>query len=205
VPDGLAAGPLLVARSLSLLRGGRELFNDLSFTVQPGQLWQLDGPNGAGKTSLIRILCGLSRYGYEGAVDRHVPLLYLGHHAAVKALLTPRENLALHTSGVERYSDPQIEAALSSVGLYGYEDVPSHTLSAGQHRRVNLARLFLSRSPLWLLDEPFTAIDKDGVAELEGLLQSHVERGGSVVMTSHQVLTVSCDVHCLSLDSGAAA
>ena len=205
MPDGLAAGPLLVARSLSLLRGGRELFNDLSFTVQPGQLWQIDGPNGAGKTSLIRILCGLSRYGYAGAVDRYVPLLYLGHHAAVKALLTPRENLALHTSGVERYSDPQIEAALSSVGLYGYEDVPSHTLSAGQHRRVNLARLFLSRSPLWLLDEPFTAIDKDGVAELEGLLQSHVERGGSVVMTSHQVLTVSCDVHCLSLDSGAVA
>ena len=205
MPDGSAAGPLLVARSLSLLRGGRELFNDLSFAVQPGQLWQVDGPNGAGKTSLIRILCGLSRYGYEGTVERHVPLLYLGHHAAVKALLTPRENLALHTSGVERYSDPQIEAALSSVGLYGYEDVPSHTLSAGQHRRVNLARLFLSRSPLWLLDEPFTAIDKEGVAKLEGLLQSHVERGGSVVMTSHQVLTVSCDVQFLSLDCGAAA
>lgn len=205
MPDGGVAGPLLVARSLSLLRGGRELFNDLSFAVQPGQLWQVDGPNGAGKTSLIRILCGLSRYGYEGTVERHVPLLYLGHHAAVKALLTPRENLALHTSGVERYSDQQIEAALSSVGLYGYEDVPSHTLSAGQHRRVNLARLFLSRSPLWLLDEPFTAIDKEGVAKLEDLLQSHVERGGSVVMTSHQVLTVSCDVQFLSLDCGAAA
>ena len=205
MPDGGVAGPLLVARSLSLLRGGRELFNDLSFAVQPGQLWQVDGPNGAGKTSLIRILCGLLRYGYEGTVERHVPLLYLGHHAAVKALLTPRENLALHTSGVERYSDQQIEAALSSVGLYGYEDVPSHTLSAGQHRRVNLARLFLSRSPLWLLDEPFTAIDKEGVAKLEDLLQSHVERGGSVVMTSHQVLTVSCDVQFLSLDCGAAA
>ena len=205
MPDDGVAGPLLVARSLSLLRGGRELFNDLSFAVQPGQLWQVDGPNGAGKTSLIRILCGLSRYGYEGTVERHVPLLYLGHHAAVKALLTPRENLALHTSGVERYSDQQIEAALSSVGLYGYEDVPSHTLSAGQHRRVNLARLFLSRSPLWLLDEPFTAIDKEGVAKLEDLLQSHVERGGSVVMTSHQVLTVSCDVQFLSLDCGAAA
>jgi heme exporter protein A len=205
VPAGLATGPLLEARSLSLLRGGRELFNDLSFAVQPGQLWQVDGPNGAGKTSLIRILCGLSRYGYEGEVDRHAPFLYLGHHAAVKALLTPRENLALHTSGAERYGDQQIEAALASVGLYGYEDVPSHTLSAGQHRRVNLARLFLSQSPLWLLDEPFTAIDKDGVAELEQLLQSHVERGGAIVMTSHQVLTVNCDVHFLSLDCGAAS
>lgn len=196
---GPAAGPLLEARSLSLLRGGRELFKDLSFTVQPGQLWQVDGPNGAGKTSLMRILCGLSRYGYEGEVDRPVPFLYLGHHAAVKALLTPRENLALHTSGAQRYSDAQIEAALAGVGLYGYEDVPSHTLSAGQHRRVNLARLSLSLSPLWLLDEPFTAIDKKGVSELEALLQAHVERGGAIVMSSHQALSVSCDVHVLRL------
>lgn len=202
MPDDIAGGSLLVARSLSLLRGGRELFQDLSFEVQPGQLWQVDGPNGAGKTSLIRILCGLSRYGFEGEVQRTAAFLYLGHHAAVKALLTPRENLALHTSGAESYSDQLIEAALCSVGLYGYEDVPSHTLSAGQHRRVNLARLYLSRSPLWLLDEPFTAIDKEGVAQLEALLQSHVEQGGAVVMTSHQALTVTCDVRFLSLGPG---
>ncbi|MGI9277458.1 MAG: ATP-binding cassette domain-containing protein, partial [Endozoicomonas sp.] len=74
-----------MARSLSLSRGGRELFHDLSLAVQAGQLWQVDGPNGAGKTSLIRILCGLSRYGYEGAVERHSHFLYLGHQAAVKA------------------------------------------------------------------------------------------------------------------------
>ena len=159
-----AAAPLLEAHAICLERGGRELFQNLSFEILPGQLLQIEGPNGAGKTSLIRILSGLSRYGYEGRVSRPVPLLYLGHHAAVKALLTPRENLAWHVAGEGVYSNEQIEAALTRVGLYGYEDVPSHALSAGQHRRVNLARLYLSQCRLWLLDEPFTAIDKAGVA-----------------------------------------
>ena len=194
--------PLLAAHSLSLERGGRELFQDLSFEVMPGHLLQVEGPNGAGKTSLIRILSGLSRYGYEGSVARHVPLLYLGHHAAVKALLTPRENLAWHVAGEGVYPDAQIEDALAKVGLYGYEDVPSHALSAGQHRRVNLARLYLSQCRLWLLDEPFTAIDKSGVASLEALLVQHVECGGAVVMTSHQALQVSYEVHMLSLSRG---
>jgi heme exporter protein A len=91
---------------------------------------------------------------------------------------------------------------LAKVGLYGYEDVPSHALSAGQHRRVNLARLYLSDSPLWLLDEPFTAIDKAGVAQLEALLVTHVEAGGAVVMTSHQALQVRYEVRFLSLLEG---
>jgi heme exporter protein A len=129
-------------------------------------------------------------------------LLYLGHHSAVKALLTPRENLAWHVSGEASYSDQQIEEALARVGLYGYEDVPSHALSAGQHRRVNLARLYLSHRALWLLDEPFTAIDKGGVAELEKLLVEHVQRGGAVVMTSHQPLRVAYEVRMLSLTAG---
>ena len=91
---GHAADPLLAAEVVTLERGGRELFHKLSFEVLPGQLIQIEGPNGAGKTSLLRILAGLSRYGYQGSVAQHVPLLFLGHHAAVKALLTPRENLA---------------------------------------------------------------------------------------------------------------
>jgi heme exporter protein A len=187
---------------LCLERGGRELFRDLSFDVLPGHLLQVDGPNGAGKTSLLRILAGLSRYGFSGRLERHCPLLYLGHHSAVKALLTPRENLAWHVSGEASYSDQQIEEALARVGLYGYEDVPSHALSAGQHRRVNLARLYLSHRALWLLDEPFTAIDKGGVAELEKLLVEHVQRGGAVVMTSHQPLRVAYEVRMLSLTAG---
>jgi heme exporter protein A len=205
VPSGPAGTPLLAAQSLSLARGGRELFRELSFAVRAGQLWQIRGPNGAGKTSLMRILCGLARHGFEGRVQRPAPQLYLGHQPALKALLTPRENLAWHASGDGVYADDQIDAALSRVGLYGCEDVPSHTLSAGQQRRVNLARLFLSSAPLWLLDEPFTAIDAHGVDELQILLVTHVEAGGAVVMTSHQALQVSCAVHFVDLVAGPAA
>ncbi|MEE4146909.1 MAG: cytochrome c biogenesis heme-transporting ATPase CcmA [Halieaceae bacterium] len=205
MPSAPCGEPLLAVRDLCLERGGRELFRDLSFDVLPGQLLQVDGPNGAGKTSLLRILAGLSRYGFSGRLERHCPLLYLGHQSAVKALLTPRENLAWHVAGESAYSDRQIEDALARVGLYGYEDVPSHALSAGQHRRVNLARLYLSHRPLWLLDEPFTAIDKGGVAELEELLVEHVERGGAVVLTSHQPLRVAYQVTMLSLAAGLAA
>lgn len=205
MPPAGAGAPLLAAHSLCLERGGRELFRELSFTVQPGQLLQIDGPNGAGKTSLLRILAGLSRYGFSGEVQRHVPLLYLGHHPAVKALLTPRENLAWHVAGECVHSDVEIEQALARVGLYGYEDVPSLALSAGQHRRVNLARLYLSGSALWLLDEPFTAIDKAGVAELEQLMVAHVEGGGAVVMTSHQQMQVAYRVELLSLATGLVA
>lgn len=202
MPAAAASGPLLEASSLCLERGGRELFHELSFEVLPGHLLQIEGANGAGKTSLIRILAGLSRYGFTGQVQRHAPLLYLGHQPAVKALLSPRENLAWHVAGEAAYRDDEIEGALARVGLYGYEDVPSHALSAGQHRRVNLARLYLSRSPLWLLDEPFTAIDKAGVAQLEELLVSHVEQGGAVVMTSHQALQVTYEVRFLNLLEG---
>jgi heme exporter protein A len=197
-----AAGPLLEADALSLERGGRVLFEALSFCIAPGQLLQIDGANGAGKTSLLRILAGLSRYGFGGRVRRNVPLLYLGHHSAVKGLLTPRENLAWHIGGEGSYSDAEIESALERVGLYGYEDVPSHALSAGQHRRVNLARLYLSDAPLWLLDEPFTAIDRAGVAALESRLLTHVERGHAVVLTSHQPVSVGGRLQRLSLHEG---
>ena len=163
---------------------------------------QIEGANGAGKTSLLRILAGLSRYGYQGAVTRHVSMLFLGHQPAVKAMLTPRENLAWHVAGEGLYSDAAIEDALEKVGLYGYEDVPSHALSAGQHRRVNLARLYLSDSPLWLLDEPFTAIDVSGVAALEALKVEHVQSGGAVVLTSHQALNTDHPVQRLCLREG---
>ncbi|MBT4521477.1 MAG: cytochrome c biogenesis heme-transporting ATPase CcmA [Halieaceae bacterium] len=200
--DTAHSSPLLVADSLSLTRGGRELFRDLSFEINAGQLVQLEGSNGAGKTSLIRILVGLSRYGFDGTVTRPAPILYLGHLPGVKAMLSPRENLAWHASGEGTYSDTAIEQALQQVGLYGYEDVPSHALSAGQHRRVNLARLYLSSCPLWVLDEPFAAIDKSGVSALEAQLLQHVSCGGAVVMTSHQALQVDYTLEKLRLDGG---
>ncbi len=195
---------MLSVSDLSLERGGRELFNTLSFEVLPGDLIQLAGANGAGKTSLLRILSGLSRYGYEGAVQRHADQLYLGHLAGVKGLLSPRENLAWHVGGQGQYTNDEIEQALRKVGLYGYEDVPSHNLSAGQHRRVNLARLYLPGPSLWLLDEPFTAIDSEGVASLEALLVAHATSGGAVVLTSHQALSLDYPVRTLSLREGLA-
>ena len=197
--------PFLKVNDLSLERGNRELFNSLSFEVGAGQLIQLEGANGAGKTSLLRILAGLSRYGFDGSVEKTVGLMYLGHQAAVKGLLSPRENLAWHVDGEGERNNEQIEHALAQVGLYGYEDLPAHSLSAGQHRRVNLARLYLSDSPLWLLDEPFAAIDVDGIAALENLVVDHVNGGGAVILTSHQALSVEIPVHRLSLTGGLAA
>lgn len=202
MPAAATGEALLWAQDLCLARGGRELFNHLNLRVLPGQLWQVEGLNGAGKTSLLRILAGLSRYGFDGTLTTSTALIYLGHHSAVKPLLTPRENLAWHPSGEGIYTDSQIDAALDSVGLYGYEDVPSRNLSAGQHRRVNLARLFLAQAPLWILDEPFTALDREGVAILEQRLAAHVDTGGAAIVTSHQPLTVSCAVQRLSLTHG---
>lgn len=202
MPSETHSLPVLTVSDLFLTRGGRDLFTGLSFELERGQLVQLTGANGAGKTSLLRILAGLSRYGFEGSVHTRVPLLYLGHQAGVKGLLSPRENLAWHAGGQGQYSTAEIDRALGQVGLFGYENVPSHNLSAGQHRRVNLARLYLCDSPLWILDEPFTAIDRDGVARLEALMVDHVQAGGTVLLTSHQALSVQHPVQALSLEQG---
>ncbi|MEM1111798.1 MAG: cytochrome c biogenesis heme-transporting ATPase CcmA [Pseudomonadota bacterium] len=199
----MSESPLLSARGLSLERGGRELFTGLDFSALPGRLVLIEGENGAGKTSLLRILAGLSRYGFEGTVERPERLLFIGHQSAVKGLLTPRENLAWHSDGLADCSDEVIEQALQQVGLHGYEDVPAHTLSAGQHRRVNLARLYLPIDvSLWLLDEPFTAIDRQGVARLEDHFAQHIAAGGAIVMTSHQALRLTSGVIKFSLSKG---
>jgi heme exporter protein A len=146
----------------------------------------LRGANGAGKTTLLRILAGTvpSRLRRRGAATP--ARLFLGHQGAVKGLLTARENLLWHPAG-ERYGTTgDIDAALATVGLRGYEDVSVAQLSAGQQRRVNLARLYLSTRPLWLLDEPFTAIDVQGVAALTRRIPEHAQAGGAVLLTSHQ-------------------
>jgi len=201
----MSSPALLSVDKLNLSRGGRELIRELSFELRSGQLLQLVGENGAGKTSLLRVLAGLSRYGFEGSVcSEGLPIfsgqsqyfkrmLYLGHLSGVKGLLTPRENLCWHLSGNCNTDIDAIDYALDCVGLYGYEDVPGHKLSAGQQRRVNLARLYLVDCPIWLLDEPFTAIDRAGVETLEQLLLRHSQEGGAVLFTSHQPLvTVTC-------------
>jgi heme exporter protein A len=192
------------ALNLSCVRDERTLFSGLSFTVLPGEMVQIEGRNGAGKTSLLRILAGLSspdagEVRWQGVNTRrqrdvfHQELLYLGHQPGIKSVLTAFENLAfyLSVSSPSVRGDATSEAiyqALENVGLLGYEDVTVAQMSAGQQRRVALARLWLSNAPLWILDEPLTAIDKQGVATLIALFGQHVEQGGMVLLTTHQDL-----------------
>ena len=205
------ADPLLQVVDLFCERDDRVLFNNLNFSVFPGEILQVEGQNGSGKTTLLRILSGLSRH-YEGEIlwrgvsvteqaeqFRH-ELLYFGHNAGVKAVLTPEENLAWYAALDTDIDLQHIPNALNAVGLQGFEDVPCHMLSAGQNRRVSLARLYLSRAPLWILDEPFTAIDKKGVAAKEALLLEHAARGGTVMLTTHHELDLSRHVRRINLD-----
>ncbi|WP_283603674.1 cytochrome c biogenesis heme-transporting ATPase CcmA [Serratia proteamaculans] len=190
---------MLEAKNLSCVRDERTLFSGLSFTVKPGDIIQVEGPNGAGKTSLLRILAGLARpeggevcwHGKNTLRHReryYQDLLFLGHQPGIKAQLTPFENLQFYQA-VRTTPDRQaIWQALERVGLVGYEDLPVAQLSAGQQRRVALARLWLSDCPLWILDEPLTAIDKQGVAELISLFEQHAQQGGMVLLTTHQDL-----------------
>ncbi len=197
---------LVTATALFCERDERVLFEDLSFAVHAGEILHIKGPNGAGKTTLLRRLVGLS-WVVEGGLNWHSSVSdnssdldghcfwYLAHHPAVTALQTPLENLsysvALHG---EKLAESVLWEALSQVGLRGYEDVPAHRLSAGQQRRVALARLFLimPRVKLWLLDEPFTALDVQAVAQLEKAIEAFAEQGGTVMMTSHHGLTHTC-------------
>jgi len=177
---------LLTVRDVAIERGYRRLLSGVSFSVQTGELWQLAGANGVGKTSFLRALAGLASFGVCGEIALHDIPLYQGHLPGLKSLLTPMENLRYHPSGGVSPDNDHIRIALSTVGLAGYEGEPVHTLSAGQQRRVGLARLWLSEARLWLLDEPFTALDVAGATLLRERLLEHVERGGAVVFTSHQ-------------------
>ena len=204
----------LVAEQLSCERDQRLLFENLDLTVRPGEILRVEGTNGSGKTTLLRILCGLFNH-YEGSLiwnqqpmhevfEEYVAqLVYVGHASGVKSCLTAEENLqwlsALRNDPAETES---IWAALSQVGLRGYEDVFCSSMSAGQHKRVNLARLYLTAGSgnLWILDEQFSSIDRGGVANLERLIESHVKADGKVILTSHQPLQVEYRVRSIDLD-----
>ncbi|WP_462380555.1 cytochrome c biogenesis heme-transporting ATPase CcmA [Pseudomonas sp. Marseille-QA0892] len=191
--------PYLEAISLSCERDHRLLFEGLAIALYPGEMLHVTGPNGSGKSSLLRLLSGLMRPA-DGEVrlrgsalgrasNRSRDLLWIGHASAINGLLTAEENLAwlgsLHASGDRQ----RITRALDQVGLRGFEDVPCYTLSAGQQRRVALARLFLDPPPLWILDEPFTALDAATTDFLERHLVAHCEQGGLAVLTTHHALS----------------
>lgn len=183
---------MLDARNLCCERNDRPLFSGLSLAVRPGDLVQVTGGNGAGKTTLLHLLAGLTspesgEVRWQGAPlsevreTFHSQLLWLGHQPGIKARLSARENLGF-------YHPACPDEALRLLGLQGEEDRPVYQLSAGQQRRVALARLWLSRAPLWILDEPFTAIDAAGVALLTRRLEQHAREGGAAILTSHQPL-----------------
>jgi len=193
------SSPFLEATALSCERDWRLLFENLDIRLDAGQMLQVCGPNGSGKTSLLRVLAGL-RPATSGTVhlrgqplasrsgDLADDLLWIGHAAGIKGLLSAEENLAWLCALHRPAGREQIWQALAAVGLRGFEDVPCHTLSAGQQRRVALARLYLHSPPLWILDEPFTALDKQAVSQLEEHLAAHCRNGGLVVLTTHHSL-----------------
>ena len=186
LPD---AAPHLKSIDLACRRGSRLLFKGLDFDVHPGQIVWVRGRNGRGKTSLLRLAAGLStpEHGQINASLGKRQLVFIAHANALKEDLTTSEALAflLRIHG-RAHTPDDVRAALERLGMQSRRDAPVRTLSQGQRRRVALARLAVeSSASLWILDEPFDALDADGVELVNSLLSEHVTRGGSVLLTSH--------------------
>ncbi len=200
----------LTADQLALIRGERLFFKHCSFTLGNGEVLQIRGPNGAGKTSLLRVICGILEQDSGELLwndaslrtsrpDFYNNTIYLGHSLGIKERLTVLENLKFY--GALRQSAPFIsyEEAIAQVGLTGYENELAGFLSQGQKRRVSLARLLLEPAALWVLDEPFVALDVNGQAWLARLIEEHINHGGSVIFTSHQPVSFEKEVQILDL------
>jgi heme exporter protein A len=197
-------GCYLEVQNLSCVRDDRILFAQLSFKLDPKQVLLLEGKNGSGKTSLLRILCGF-READEGEIrwcgelvsksEFYAQMAYIGHLDGVKKELTVLENLAMALALGEQ-GEYTFADALRKVHLAGYDDVLVQSLSAGQRRRLSLARLLVTHNHLWILDEPFTSLDKDGIAIIEKMMVDHIARGGMIIMTSHHDISLhDHDVH----------
>ncbi len=195
------AETLLEAKSLSVSRGELQLFADRSFTITKGELVQLHGDNGSGKTTLLRALCTLMPLD-EGELywrGEQLPaardsyfseMAFAGHADGLKTGLTPVENLKWCLIDTPPDEDACYQT-LAQTGLAGKEDLPCRVLSAGQRRRVVLARLLISKAVLWILDEPLTALDVSGRELVASLIEAHIEQGGSVIYSTHQPLPLS--------------
>jgi heme exporter protein A len=194
MPDALPTTPLLAARGLRFARNEDTVFGPLDFSVAAGEALLVQGDNGAGKTTLLRVLAGLLRAeagmveieGREAtATTRAATVVYLGHLPALKADLSALENLEFLCGLHGRRATPTLEQALATTGLSGYEDTLARQLSAGQKKRLSLARLWLSPAPLWLLDEPYANLDIDGIALVNRMVQAHLCEGGAALVTTH--------------------
>lgn len=198
---------VLDAVALTCIKRDRTLFEGLSFSANAGELVYLRGPNGAGKTSLLRILTGLSapcggdvffnqKNIKTAPSEFNAQLLYLGHKSGINGALSALDNLSFWMAqhGVNQPLETLL-SVLATLGLVGLEDVPVRFLSAGQQRRVALSRLWLKKAQVWILDEPFTALDVGGIALLESAFKAHVSHGGIVIATSHQALSSHAGSH----------
>jgi len=186
--------PLLQARALAYARNDEPVFGPLDFALQPGEIVLIEGDNGSGKTTLLKVLSGLLEPTFGEVLLRGDPLTLaklshqvalLGHLLGLKLELSALQNLrfAVGIGGLRAGITPQL--ALASVGLDGYEDQPVRMLSAGQRKRVGLARLLLVPAALWLLDEPYANLDRDGIELVNRVLDAHARRGGAALITSH--------------------
>ena len=194
----------LSANQLTLFRGERCLFSDLDFALDPSQLLLLEGRNGSGKTSLMRAIAGLIEFEsgellWEGAAVRsnrqafHGALVWMAHRVGFKADLTLVENLRFE-SHLRSQSKADFDDVLQRLDIDRLKRLPLRSLSAGQQRRVALARMLLSRVPLWLMDEPFTNLDREGRALVMQLTTEHLANGGMCIMAAHQDVEIDADV-----------
>jgi heme exporter protein A len=206
-----ASAPLLEARAVHLWRGDKHLLRGVSFSLRAGELLQVTGPNGVGKSSLLRVACQLlpvesGELLWNGApaasqrAEFDAQLAYLGHTNALKADLTAEENLRFELTLRRRLTNEEVTNTLTLLGIAHCAQLPMRVLSAGQRRRLSLARVVLCQASLWILDEPTTNLDTTGIALIERLMQQHLDKGGAILTAAHHgLLTGSSSVKHLEL------
>src|SRR3984957_9708346 len=205
-PDGLCV------EKVHVWRGDRHVLRGVSLELHPGELMHVSGPNGTGKTTLLRVVSGLLRpekgsVAWQGrsitatAAEYQAALAYASHEPALKSDFTALENLRFTVGLKRRVTAAELRSSLERTGVGACADLPARVLSAGQRRRVAMARVLAMTASLWLLDEPFTNLDAAGTDLMSALLQAHVAGGGSALVVAHHELTLACDTDRLVLNT----